>query len=123
MLIYDGECNLCSNFIRFVIRINKNPRLFITDFNSNWTKENIHVDPNVDSMIFISNDERYIYSDSIINLLKSANKLFYPLVLAKLIPRTVRDAIYRVIARNRRKLFLKKTCPLPSQTEKRMFLN
>lgn len=123
VLIYDGECNLCSSFIRFVIWSNKNPHLFITDFNSNWTKENIRVDPNVDTMIFISNDEKYIYSDSIIHLLTTANKLFYPLVLGKLVPRNVRDAVYRIIARNRRKLFQKKTCPLPSQTEKKMFLN
>lgn len=123
VLIYDGECNLCSSFIRFVIRINKNPHLFITDFNSEWTKENISVDPDVDSMIFITKDEKYLYSDSIINLLTTANKFFCPLVLCKLVPRNLRDAVYRIIARNRRRIFHKHTCPIPSQNEKEMFLN
>ncbi|BCC45049.1 hypothetical protein BCJMU02_0358 [Bacillus cereus] len=57
ILIYDGECNVCSKFIMFIVKINKNPNLNITDFNSNWTKKNIELDVNIDSMIFIANNK------------------------------------------------------------------
>ena len=33
VLIYDGDCNLCSRFINLVVKVNKNDDLYITDFN------------------------------------------------------------------------------------------
>ncbi|RLL43630.1 DUF393 domain-containing protein [Oceanobacillus piezotolerans] len=123
VLIYDGECNMCSSFIRFVVKINRNPELNITDFHSNWTKENVTLDPNVDSMIFITRDEQYIYSNAVIHLLVTANPRFSALLLLKLIPRSVRDTFYKFVARNRRKVFQNKTCPMPSKKAREMFLS
>ena len=33
VLIYDGDCDLCSRFINLVVKVNKNDDLYITDFN------------------------------------------------------------------------------------------
>ncbi|GAB3802718.1 thiol-disulfide oxidoreductase DCC family protein [Virgibacillus kimchii] len=124
VLIYDGECNMCSKFIRFIVRINKNPELFITDFNSNWTKENVQLNPNIDSMIFITENKEYIYSNSILHLLAGTNNLFKPLLILKLIPRKLRDALYKILAKNRRKILKSQSqhCPIPSKKAKKMFL-
>ncbi|GAB6532917.1 hypothetical protein bcgnr5378_31450 [Bacillus cereus] len=122
ILIYDGECNVCSKFIMFIVKINKNPNLNITDFNSNWTKKNIELDVNIDSMIFIANNKKYIYSDSVIELLCSANKMFMPLKIIKLVPKSCRDRIYKIIAKNRKNIMTNSTCPLPTEKFKSMLL-
>lgn len=120
ILIYDGQCNMCSNFIRFIIKINKNPDVKITDFDSQWSKDNI--DKSIDSMIFFKNDKKYIYSDAIINIIISANRLFLPLVIVKIIPKFIRNSVYKFIAKRRRKIMKNKTCPLPSKEENNIFL-
>ena len=122
ILIYDGKCNMCSKFIRFIIRVNKNPNLHITDFNSSWTKNNVELNPNVDSMIFISKNKKYIYSNSIIHLLAETNFFLKPLLGLKLIPKPLRDEAYKILARNRKNIIKSDSCPLPSKKAKNMFL-
>lgn len=122
ILIYDGECNMCSKFIRFIIRVNTNPNLHITDFNSNWTKKNIKLNPNVDSMIFISKGKKHIYSNSIIHLLAETNLFLKPLLGLKLIPKSLRNRAYRILSKNRKNIIKSDSCALPSKKAKNMFL-
>ncbi|MBK3497198.1 DUF393 domain-containing protein [Viridibacillus sp. YIM B01967] len=120
ILIYDGQCNMCSRFIRFIVKINKNPTIKITNFDSQWSKDNI--DKSIDSMIFFENNKKYIYSDAVINILISANRLFLPLVIVKIIPKFIRNSVYKFIAKHRRKIMKNKHCPLPSKEENNIFL-
>lgn len=123
VLIYDGECNVCSKFIRLIVRFNRNSNLYITDFNSNWTQENVMIDSNIDSMIFMTNHKKYYYSDSIIHLLASVNYFFKPILIFKLIPRRVRDRLYKFIAKNRKRILKSSSCSIPSNKAKKMFLS
>ncbi|MBD7938934.1 MULTISPECIES: thiol-disulfide oxidoreductase DCC family protein [Cytobacillus] len=122
VLIYDGECNMCSRFIRFIVDMNTNSELKITDFNSNWTKANYETNTNIDSMIFIDNSKEYIYSDAVIKLMASTHFIFKPLLIALIIPRTIRDGIYKFIAKRRRQIMTNKACPVINQKAKKMFL-
>ncbi|WP_416235984.1 thiol-disulfide oxidoreductase DCC family protein [Psychrobacillus psychrodurans] len=120
ILVYDGQCNMCSNFIRFIIKINKNKKLKITSFDSDWTKQNIISD--IDSMIFLKDDRVYLYSDAVINIVVSANKFFYPLLLLKIVPKIIRNTIYKFIAKHRRKIMKVNSCPIHTKEERRMFI-
>ncbi|WAA08794.1 thiol-disulfide oxidoreductase DCC family protein [Fervidibacillus albus] len=121
VLIYDGECSMCSRFIRFIVHINKNPDLRITDFNSNWTKNNYHFNSEIDSVVFLVNEKQYHYSDATIHLLATTNCFFKPLLLCKIIPKKIRDGVYKFIAKRRRKI-LKHQCPVMDQKMKELFL-
>lgn len=122
VLIYDGDCNMCSRLIRFVVKINRNRHLFITDFNSEWTQNNIEIDERIDSLVYVRNREEYIYSDAVIHLLMDTRKLFRPFVILKVIPKQLRDAAYRWIARNRKRIFSSDSCEMPSEEFKKMYL-
>ena len=111
---------MCSNFIRFIIKINKNKNLRITSFGSDWTQQNRI--PNIDSMIFIKGDRTYLYSDAVINIIVSANKFFYPLQLFKIIPKFLRNIIYKFIAKHRRKIMKVNRCPIPTEEEREIFI-
>jgi len=114
---------MCSKFIRFIVYINRNPHLYITDFNSNWTQENIKLNPNIDSMIFVYQNKQYIYTDAILHLFAEANILFKPVLIFKLIPRLLRDKGYKILAKNRKSIIKSVSrCPIPSKKFKNMFL-
>ncbi|MDM5450883.1 thiol-disulfide oxidoreductase DCC family protein [Peribacillus simplex] len=120
VLIYDGDCNMCSRFIRFILDINTNKKLKITDFESQWTKNNYKVNKNIDSMIFIKKQKQYIYSDAVIHLLMSTHYIFKPLFILKLVPKIIRDNMYKFVAKRRRKIL--KSCNLGDRQTKDIFL-
>lgn len=121
ILVYDSDCNMCSRFIKFIVYFNRNPHIFITDFKSNWYKNTI-TDNKIDSIIFVSDDKKYIYSDAIIYLLSNINIYFKPLILLKLIPKFIRDNIYILIARNRKKIWNSNHCTMPSKKYLKMYI-
>lgn len=123
VLIYDGECSMCSKFIRFIVRINRNQNLYITDFNSNWTKKNIKLNSNIDSMIFISRGKKYIYSSSILHLLAETNFFFKFFLVFKIFPKILRDKVYKILAKNRNKFNKFDSCPIPTKKGNNMFLS
>lgn len=120
LLIYDGDCSMCSSFIRFIIRFNRNPDLKVTDLNDERIFD--YIDSNIDSIIFVKNNEKYIYSDAIILLLSSSNRLFTPILMLRLLPKKLRDYFYKIVARNRKQLFNNKSCRIPTEKERKMFL-
>ncbi|MGO1923735.1 MAG: thiol-disulfide oxidoreductase DCC family protein [Jeotgalicoccus sp.] len=123
VLIFDGECNFCSFFVRFTVDINENPELRITDFTTEWTKENYTPDNDIDSVIYIVDGRTYIHSDAVLHMLADANKLFKPFILFKLIPKFIRDSIYKLIAKHRKNIPVKNICERPNQKFLDMYLS
>ena len=123
ILIYDGECSLCSKFIAFLVYINSNDELYITDFNSHWTHANISPNVRKDTIIYLK-EKKYYKSDAVIATISEANKAFYLLKLFYLIPRSIRDNIYSYVSQ--RRYILNKSsnaiCKLPSAKFKEMYL-
>lgn len=58
---------MCSKFIQLLF-FNKNDNLYITGFNSDWTLNNVKLDPDIDSMRYVDKDKVHLYSDSVIYL-------------------------------------------------------
>lgn len=123
VLIFDGECNFCSFFVRFTVDINENPELRITDLNTEWAKENYTPDSDIDSVIYIADGRTYIHSDAVLHLLADANRLFKPVILFKLIPMFIRDTVYKLIAKYRNNIPVKNVCERPSQKFLDMYLS
>ncbi len=113
---------MCSGFIRFVLKVNQNTDLKITDFESEWAIKNKENNVSPDTIVYITKDNRYYHSEAIIHLLADANNLFIPLLFLKLIPKSIRNGIYKVVSRNRHKIIKTNKCRLPTQKEKSFFL-
>jgi predicted DCC family thiol-disulfide oxidoreductase YuxK len=113
VVIFDGYCNLCSGTVRFFSRRNSN-RSF--RFLAGQSTEGIELLKKYDlaspeTIVFI--DAGKVYAESTAVLRMSA-QLGYPwkfISYLKIIPVSIRDAIYRIMARNRYTWFGKrKTC-------------
>ncbi|AJS59935.1 thiol-disulfide oxidoreductase DCC family protein [Paenibacillus sp. IHBB 10380] len=122
VLIYDGECSMCSSLIHKMVTSCRNDALRITDFHSTWTQEHVELDESVDSMYYLKHGRTYLYSDAVIRAIADTRRAFIPILLLLVIPPFIRNPVYRIVAKHRKKIGITKTCPLPTQNFKQMYL-
>jgi predicted DCC family thiol-disulfide oxidoreductase YuxK len=108
LIYFDGVCVLCNNSIRFLLKRDHQKR-FKLDF-----IQNISTDKNIESIVLVHKDKKYYYSTAIIKSITLLGGVYTFAVLFILIPKQVRDYLYKHLASNRYKWFGKhKSCPLP----------
>lgn len=126
IILFDGNCMLCNKFIIFIIK-KEITNLYFCDFNSRianelLTKNNLS-SVNKNTIYYISNNIILSKSKAILKIIGLIN-LRYKIVslLLSIIPKSIRDAVYTIISKNRYKLKFK-TCYVPSITQRKMILN
>lgn len=128
VIVFDGVCNLCNALVDFVLR--RDPRKTFL-FASNQSAEGRDLlvrhgaDPSDVTTLYLIEDGRAF--DRSTAALRIARRLRFPWNLAYgliVVPRPVRDWFYKVVARNRYRLFGKsETCRLPTPEERERFLD
>jgi len=127
IILFDGICNMCNNTVDFLIRIDKNKKLQFASLQSDYAKEKlreINFSTNINSLIFIRNNNPYFYSDATAYILIEVGG-FYKLLgkLILLFPKFIRDSVYKFIAKHRYQWFGKRNvCRVPNAEERKMFL-
>jgi predicted DCC family thiol-disulfide oxidoreductase YuxK len=125
LILFDAECVLCSGWVRFILHEDRKKQFYFSSLDSTtghkirqWQKE-----LPAQSVLLILDGEVYSQSDAVLRI---AGRLGMPCSLLSVgwvFPRFMRDALYRLIARNRFRLSGKtKYCFVPSETEKERFL-
>lgn len=127
IILFDGICNLCNNTVDFIITHDRKKRFRFASLQSETgqkLKNKFNIPSETDSIVFVHNGKFYIESEAALEI---TSLLPYPWKLAsilKIVPRTLRDKIYRWIARNRYRWFGKReTCRLPTPEEKASFFD
>jgi len=126
IVLFDGVCNYCNAMINRAIRNDKKAVLKFATLQSetgHQLKSRYRIPPEIDSVIFIENGNVYTYSDAAIRTARYFRwpaKIVYGL---KIIPKFIREPIYKWIAKNRYKWFGKRDqCMIPAQDVKARFL-
>ena len=128
LLLFDGVCNLCHGAVQWILKRDRKKLFRFAALQSQAGREAMaeagHEGPIPDSVVVI--DDRRIYERSSAAI-KVASLLGFPwrlLMIFWIIPRPIRDAIYRWIARNRYRWFGKKdACPMPTPETIARFLD
>lgn len=117
LVLFDGVCNLCTSSVRFIIRFDKQQQFRFASLQSSFAQKIIekyipsHQTPNLDSIIYIENEQVYIHSDAVLRIAKQLKGWPHIFWYFRWLPKFLRDALYRFIARNRFLIFGKnKTC-------------
>ncbi len=127
IILFDGVCNLCNGFVQFVIKRDPHAKFKFGTLQSNKAIELLlphHINPEeLNSVIFIENNKVYTQSDAAIKIAQHLGSA-WPLAASLLIiPKFIRNAVYRFIAKNRYRWFGKKMqCMVPSPDLKSRFL-
>lgn len=124
VLFYDGECGLCNRSVQFVLDHEKDSLLKFSSLQSDFAQKIIG-DSNCtdfgDSMLLYFKGK--IYSKSSAALLTIVFLKWYmkPLLIFWLIPAFLRNGLYDLVARNRKKYF--SSCLISSKRGENRFLN
>lgn len=129
VLVFDGVCVLCSHWVSFVLRHDRD-RLYKFAAMQTATGRELLIrhglDPNdPKSFLLLESGRGYMDTDAIIRVLRTFGGRWRALaMLLRLTPRFVRDPLYRFTARNRYKLFGRHDlCIVPSEQTAHRFLS
>jgi predicted DCC family thiol-disulfide oxidoreductase YuxK len=134
IILYDGVCGLCNSLVQFLLKHDKRSRLRFASLQSDFAAkvlrrhgidakdlDTVHVVENYEQ----PNEQVLQRSDAI---LRAGSELggFWSAsaATARVVPRALRDVIYRFVARNRYRVFGKyDTCMLPEPNQRSRFLD
>ena len=127
-ILFDGVCNLCNGFVRFVIARDPAARFRFAALQSDAAASLLRAAgvtaPLPDSVVLIEDGRVYVRSDA---ALRVARALRFPWPLAYgfvVVPRFIRDRVYDVIAAHRYRWFgRREVCMVPTPDLKRRFLD
>ena len=112
IVFFDGVCNLCNGSVNFLIKQDKKGVLKFASLQSDYAKKMIPKDvlnrENLDTIIFYNDGKFYDRSSAVLKICKALGGKYYVFLVGYLIPRFIRDGLYRFIANNRYKWFGKK---------------
>ena len=127
IVLFDGECNFCNSSVQFIIKRDPHNEFQFAPLQSDIGKAFInkfHIPSNIDSLVLIDDERCYLQSTAALRVckyLKGSYKLLYCLIL---IPKPIRNVVYRIIAKNRYKWFGKtESCMIPSPKDRARFLS
>ena len=134
IILYDGVCGLCNRLVQFLLRHDKHGRLRFASLQSDFAAKvlNRHgIDAkDLDTLHVVEHysdpDERVLQrSDAILRAGRELGGMWSVLAtLGKVVPRPWRDLFYRLVARNRYRMFGKyDTCMLPDPNQRSRFLD
>jgi predicted DCC family thiol-disulfide oxidoreductase YuxK len=118
LLVFDGVCNLCNGFVRFLLARDAAGRLTFTTCQSEAGAEIMRqagIDPlDPASVVLVDGNQTYVYSDASLLAIAALGGAWRLVLLARLIPRLLRDPAYRFVARRRYRWFGRSdTCRAP----------
>lgn len=124
IIFFDGECNLCNGAIDYIVRHSPHDAFKIASLQGQTAKSLLKADFYPDSILFYDKGGNLFYSDAIIAILKKMSKRHQLLgSILKILPKSLRDFGYRLLAKYRFQFFgRRKTCRLPSKEEEDIFL-
>jgi predicted DCC family thiol-disulfide oxidoreductase YuxK len=134
VVLFDGTCNFCDRSVQFVIDHERDHELKFAALQSDEAKALLAkalgdedraaaVARDLDSVVVVDGDRIYTHSSAAMRI---ARHLRWPWRWSRsfaIVPRFVRDAVYRWFARNRYRWFGKtETCRVPTPELRARFL-
>jgi predicted DCC family thiol-disulfide oxidoreductase YuxK len=134
IILYDGVCGLCNRLVRFMLTQDKRGRLHFASLQSEIAAKILRRHDlnttDLDTFHFVENYEQpnervFQRSDAVLRVGRELGGFWAVLAaIAKVLPRAFRDLLYRMIARNRYRIFGKyETCMLPAPNQRSRFLD
>ncbi len=125
IIVFDGYCILCSNFVSFLTKLDKDDEFRFTTFESNFISNNYPKISLLDTVFVIAPSKNILTkSKAVIFCLKKIKKLYIISILLRIFPVIFLDFVYGLVSRNRYKLFGKKLeCSYPNKILKSKILS
>ncbi|MBN2824737.1 MAG: DUF393 domain-containing protein [Campylobacterales bacterium] len=119
IVLFDGECGICSKSVEFIFTIDKKAQIYFAPLDSAIAKEKLAQNgidnPNPNTFYYIDGEKLYSKSTGALRVLKDVGRGWGLLYIFIVIPRFIRDFLYDLVAKNRHKFIKKSACAMPSK--------
>ncbi len=126
IILFDGVCNYCNTMVNFVIRRDRKDRFRFAPLQSpagEALRLQYQIAPGVDSLVYIENGRAFIYGTAVCRICRQMPGLWPVFSAGLLIPRFIRDGLYRWFARHRYRWFGRTAhCMVPTPDVRAKFL-
>ncbi|HMP95361.1 MAG TPA: DCC1-like thiol-disulfide oxidoreductase family protein [Kiritimatiellia bacterium] len=127
IIFFDGHCLLCHGAVSFIIRRDPGARFLFAPLDTPVAKAALirggRPPSDRGSIILAEGDQLYDQSTAALRIARRLRGLWPLLYILIVVPRPLRDAVYRWIARHRYRWFGKVAeCPLPTPDIRDRFL-
>jgi glycolate oxidase FAD binding subunit len=132
IVLYDGVCGLCNRLVRFLLKRDQRDHFRFAALQSAFAQQALarHGVPASDlHTVFVitnlaqGNERVFRKSAAVIEIARSIGGLWNLVATLRILPRSLADSLYDLVARHRYQLFGKyDTCPLPNPGEREKFL-
>ena len=126
VILFDGVCNFCNGAVNFIIRHDGEKKFKFAPLQSEIGKQmqaKYGIGEDVDSIILVENDKAYTYSTAGLRVAKGLRGIWSLGFVFIIVPKFIRDYLYRLFAKNRYRLFGRQdACMLPTPDVRERFL-
>lgn len=126
VIFFDGVCGLCNAFVDFVLNHDHQEAFYFAPLQGDFAEGVEALAPyrgSMSSVVLWKNGQVYTESTAAMEILIALGGAWKLMRLFYAIPRFIRDFFYKLIARNRYKIFGKsETCRMPTPEERSRFL-
>jgi predicted DCC family thiol-disulfide oxidoreductase YuxK len=128
IILFDGVCNLCNSWVDFVI---KRDKAHIHHFASLQGETAAKLVPdfageqNLSTIVLVDAEGTHLRSTAVLRVFRRLGGFLGTFAkVAMIFPAGLRDGIYRIIAKNRYRMFGKRdSCRLQTKEERALFLD
>ena len=124
VIIYDGICVLCNKYIKWVLDKDKENLFLISNLQSKFTEEKFPELRKIDSVAVIKKNGEIVQKSKAVNhILKSINRLILLRTILNILPLSISNFFYDIVAKSRYRVFGKyDSCQLPEPEYKSRFI-
>lgn len=126
IIYFDGVCNLCDHFVSFLVKQDSQHLFYFSSLQGQTARKQLQpLDLGLETIIYSDHGTIFYRSTAVLKvMLELGGYLKFLAHIMLLFPLPMRDAVYDWVARNRYSFFGKKeTCRLPTDEEKKYFLD
>ena len=128
MILFDGRCGLCDRTVQFVLARDRRGVFRFAALESRVGRELREglcpAGALPDSVLLLEGDALYLESEAVLRIARGLGPPWSLAGLLRVVPRGLRDALYRLVARRRRRWFGElEACRLPRPEERERFLD
>jgi predicted DCC family thiol-disulfide oxidoreductase YuxK len=128
LVLFDGVCNLCNGYVSFLLPRSDDKLMFAALQSEEGTAVQSQLGSNrgnaPDSIVLVDTDGQvYVRSDAVLKVVSSLGGVYRATSVLWIVPRVLRDVVYRIVARSRYKVFGRRDlCRIPTPDERARFL-
>jgi predicted DCC family thiol-disulfide oxidoreductase YuxK len=128
LLLFDGVCNLCNGVVQSVIRHDRAGRFRFAALQSEAGQAVLQQlglpTEQFDSFVYVTEGRLFTESTAALRVARDLGGVWQLLYALIIVPRPIRDAVYRWVARNRYWFFGKQeSCMMPTPELRARFLD